>query len=121
LAWQREAANDHSDGSGSLFLSKPYRPWFDASLKAAEVQNVHWHCLRHTFGSTLTMKGGDIQTLAGLMEHKSLQMMQCFHLVPEYTAGSVGKMEGFFNATDTVFSKPARGSVLAFLQVAMND
>lgn len=112
-----------SGASGSVFLSQPYRAWFDAAIRAAEVKGFHWHCLRHTFGSTLTMRGVDIRTLADLMGHKSLQMtMRYSHLAPGHDATAVAKLDDFFQSTgtttDTEPKLQAENKVIEFHQVA---
>jgi integrase len=84
-----------------VFLSRPYRAWFDAALKEAEIQDFTWHCLRHTFASTLIMAGVDIRTVAELMGHRSLQMtMRYAHLAPAHTAAAVAKLDDLFKVTD---------------------
>jgi len=116
----------YSDGHEDVFLCRPYRAWFDTALAEADIKGVHWHCLRHTFGSTLAMAGVDIRTIAELMGHKSLQMtMRYAHLAPEHNAGAVAKLDGFFETTDSKIDtepKPSLdGKVLAFHQIAVNE
>ena len=70
-----------------------YRAWFAIALRAAKVEDFHWHCLRHSFASRLVMIGVDLRTVAELMGHKSLQMtMRYAHLAPEHKAAAVDKL-----------------------------
>lgn len=70
-----------------------YRGWFEIALRAAKVEDFHWHCLRHTFASRLVMAGVDLRTVAELLGHKSLQMtMRYAHLAPEHKAAAVDKL-----------------------------
>ena len=66
------------------------RQWFEIVLKDAEVDNFHWHDLRHTFASRLVMKGIDLHTVSKLMGHKTLTVTQRYaHLSPEHNLAAV--------------------------------
>lgn len=70
-----------------------------AALKAAEVENFHWHDLRHTFASYLAMSGATLAELADAMGHKTLSMVKRYaHLCPHHQAGVVERMAGKFLA-----------------------
>lgn len=51
-----------------------HRPWVDA-LKVAGIQNFHWHDLRHTAASYLTMAGVSLVEVATILGHKTLSMV----------------------------------------------
>ena len=48
------------------------------------------HCNRHTFASKLVMAGLDLRTVAGLLGHRTLQVvMRYSHLAPQHQASAV--------------------------------
>lgn len=48
------------------------RTAFNAACRRAAIENLHFHDLRHTFGSDLVNSGADIKTVQALMGHKSI-------------------------------------------------
>jgi len=59
-------------------------------LKEAEIENFHWHDLRHTFASRLVTRGVDIYTVAKLLGHQNIEMTERYaHLDPDYLKHSV--------------------------------
>ena len=60
-------------------------PW-EAALKAAKLTDFHWHDLRHTCASYLTMSGVSQIAMAKLLGHRTLAMtMRYSHLSPQHT------------------------------------
>ena len=58
---------------------------FRRVVKRAGLPGVTFHTLRHTFASHAVMAGIDLYTLAGLLGHKTLNMVQRYaHLAPDY-------------------------------------
>jgi integrase len=49
-------------------------PWVKA-LKAAGIENFHWHDLRHTAASYLAMSGVSLVEIAKVLGHRTLQMV----------------------------------------------
>ncbi len=49
-------------------------PWTKA-LKAAGIENFHWHDLRHTAASYLAMSGVSLVEIAKVLGHRTLQMV----------------------------------------------
>jgi integrase len=67
-----------------------HRNWWEGVLKAAKIEDFHWHDLRHTFASRLVMAGNDIFTVNRLMRHKTIQMtMRYAHLSSEHLQEAV--------------------------------
>ena len=90
----RERAKVRRLDTGLLFPSKVNpsqpvdlrQPW-EKALKAAGIENFHWHDLRHTFASMAAMNGASLPELAALLGHKTLAMVQRYaHLSPQHTA-----------------------------------
>lgn len=63
-------------------------PWRKA-LKAAEIEDFHWHDLRHTFASELAMSGATLAEIAEAMGHKTLAMVKRYAHLTEGHVGSV--------------------------------
>lgn len=60
-------------------------PW-EAALKAAKIEDFHWHDLRHTCASYMAMSGVSQIEMAKLLGHKTLAMtMRYSHLSPQRT------------------------------------
>lgn len=90
----RERAKVRRLDTGLLFPSKVNpsqpvdmrQPW-EKALKAAGIENFHWHDLRHSFASMAAMNGASLPELAALLGHKTLAMVQRYaHLSPAHTA-----------------------------------
>jgi len=60
---------------------------FSRLCRKLEIENFHFHDLRHTAASWLRMKGADIHTVAQLLRHKDLRMAARYqHLSPTVLA-----------------------------------
>jgi integrase len=88
-----------SKGKGRVFMGEHGSPlerpryWWDAALKDAELEDFHWHDLRHTFASRCVMAGIDLRTLAELLGHKTLQMvMRYSHLSQAHELAAVERL-----------------------------
>jgi integrase len=63
------------------------------ALKAAAVEDFHWHDLRHSAASYLAMNGASIQEIAAVLGHKTLAMVKRYaHLSEQHTANVVNRM-----------------------------
>lgn len=96
LALLKERAKVRKIGDDRLFPAGPRAknpesvadlraPW-EAALKAAKIENFHWHDLRHTCASYMAMSGVSQVEMAKLLGHKTLAMtMRYSHLSPQRT------------------------------------
>jgi integrase len=68
------------------------KPW-ETALKRAEIENFHFHDLRHSAASYLAMNGASLAEIAETLGHKTLQMVKRYsHLSEAHTAAVVGRM-----------------------------
>lgn len=75
-------------------------PW-ETALRKAEIENFHWHDLRHTAASYLAMNGASPQEIAAVLGHKTLQMVKRYaHLSHEHVAGVMERL------ADKIFGEP---------------
>lgn len=92
-----------STGKGRVFdISKP-RHWFEKAIAKAGIEDFHWHDLRHTFASRLTMLGVPLRQVQTLMGHGSITVTARYsHLAPAYGQDAVARLAGFGkDQTDT--------------------
>jgi site-specific recombinase XerD len=89
----------NSSGEGYVFTNRngdrllKGRHWFEPALRAANVRDFSWHCLRHTFASRLVMAGVDLRTVQPLLGHKTIQMtVRYAHLAPEHQKAAVERL-----------------------------
>jgi integrase len=74
LARKREAKPDAEFVFINPKTNKPYgdiKKAFSAACRKAGISNLHWHDLRHTFGTRLAEAGFSEATIAELMGHTS--------------------------------------------------
>jgi integrase len=85
-----------------VFLSHRYkcqplenpRQWFTDVCSEAEVENIKWHDLRHTFASRLVQKGVSLQTVSKLANHGSIAItMRYAHLASEQLDDAVAMLD----------------------------
>lgn len=68
------------------------KPWL-ATLKECGIKDFKFHDLRHSAASYLLMNGASLPEIAGVLGHKTLQMVQRYaHLSDPHTAGIVSSM-----------------------------
>ncbi len=67
-------------------------PW-KAAIKKAELEDFHFHDLRHSAASYLAMNGASLAEIAEVLGHKTLQMVKRYaHLSEGHTARVVASM-----------------------------
>jgi integrase len=90
------------DNGKKLYDRKVQRA-FTHSLKAAGIENFHFHDLRHTFASSLRQKGVDLHTISKLLGHSDLRMTKRYaHLNVDSLRRAVSVLEdetGYILAT----------------------
>ncbi len=87
------AATKHGLGAGvetGYLTFSSLRKAFERALQEAEIDDFHWHDLRHTFASRLVMQGTDLRTVQELMGHRTILMTQRYsHLAPSHLQAAV--------------------------------
>jgi site-specific recombinase XerD len=87
------------DGTGAVIrnlegepLARP-RYWFEKAIQGAGITDFHWHDLRHTFASRLTMAGVGLRATQDALGHKSIAMtVRYSHLAPDFLLNVVEKL-----------------------------
>jgi len=80
---------------GTIHKDKPIdlRKPFETALKAAEINDFHWHDLRHCTASYLAMNGASLAEIAEILGHKTLQMVRRYaHLSDGHVSNVVASM-----------------------------
>lgn len=76
-------------------FSQAFRMAFIAARKEAGVPDIRMHDLRHTAASYLLMSGCDLRTLADILGHTTLAMVQRYtHLLDAHKIDAVDKIGG---------------------------
>jgi site-specific recombinase XerD len=88
-----------SDGTGGVIRNLAGEPlagpryWFEKAIKKAKLPDFHWHDLRHTFASRLTMAGVGLRAVQDALGHKSVAMtVRYSHLAPDFLFDVVEKL-----------------------------
>lgn len=69
------------------------RYWFEKAIVKAGIVGFHWHDLRHTFASRLTMAGVGLRAVQDALGHKSVAMtVRYSHLAPDFLQDVVDKL-----------------------------
>lgn len=89
----------HKDSS-YVFCNRNGQPFGDikksflAAIQKSAIINFRFHDLRHSFASSLAMRGVDLNTIRELMGHKSMRMtLRYSHLSPSHKQRAVGVLE----------------------------
>ncbi len=80
---------------GTVHKTKPIdlRKPFETALKAAGINDFHWHDLRHCTASYLAMNGASLAEIAEVLGHKTLQMVKRYaHLSDGHVSNVVTSM-----------------------------
>jgi len=66
------------------------QPW-ESALEAANIENFHWHDLRHTAASYLAMSGVSLVEIAKVLGHRTLAMVARYSHLSEGHIVSTGE------------------------------
>jgi integrase len=70
-----------------------FRRAFDNAIKKAKIDDFHMHDLRHTAASYLLMAGVDLRTLADILGHSTMQMVQRYtHLLDDHKLEAIDRI-----------------------------
>ena len=80
---------------------------FGRAVRRAELSRVTFHVLRHTFASHAVMAGVDLYTLAKLLGHRTISMVQWYaHLAPAHLQAATNRAAGAVFAADMPHQVP---------------
>ncbi len=75
--------------------------------KAADVKQIRFHDLRHSFASNFVMRGGSIYKLQRLLGHTSIQMTERYsHLSPDHLANATELLDFGTRTVNNVVALP---------------
>jgi integrase len=95
------------DMGGNILTQGEPRYWIERACRKAQLRQVGWHVLRHTFASHLAMRGAPLKAIQELLGHATIQMtMRYAHLAPEVARDAVRLLDGGAKS-------PPSGSVVA--------
>ena len=84
---------------------------FRRVARKAEIQNIRFHDLRHTFASHLVMNGVDIRTVQELLGHRHLTMtMRYANLSPDHQIRSAKVLDSAYRTDTKTAQQPKKGS-----------
>ena len=89
-------------GSGRVFKTRYIKTAYNNAVETAQLDDVTFHTLRHTFASWAIMRGVTLKELQELLGHSSLAMtMRYAHLAPEHLRTAVSRLEGLTSTEPT--------------------
>jgi integrase len=110
--------------STPVFLTHTGTPYrhiakvFGAACRRAELTDVTFHDLRHTFASRLVMAGVDLPTVQALMGHKTIAMtMRYTHLAPGHKRTAISVLDRMQEKVPAIFTTGQKAEGERLLQV----
>lgn len=87
-----------STPSGIVFEPRTYEDLFKRTLKAANLPNINFHALRHTFATRALEAGMDIKVLSSILGHAqaSTTLNLYAHALSDHKKTSMDKMGAFY-------------------------
>jgi site-specific recombinase XerD len=83
---------------------------FKKALEKAEINDFHFHDLRHTFATRLAQSGVDLLKICELLGHEDISTTQRYaHHCPDSLRSSVDALEKYYDFT-TVDEKATEGA-----------
>lgn len=71
-----------------------YKRQFLPAIKAAEIEGVVWHTLRHTTASRLALQGKSLQAIAQILGHSQTKTTERYaHLLPDTARATISALE----------------------------
>ena len=90
--WVFPSQNSASPIDTDNFYHRIYLP----AVKAAQLDGVTWHTLRHTFASRLAMNGATESDIAASLRHSGTTLVKRYaHLSPSHLKGVMEKVSAF--------------------------
>lgn len=93
--WQKQtdAGNEIVfPGKDGNKLDNVNKAWWNL-LEDAEIKDLRWHDMRHSFASKLVMAGVDLNTVRELLGHSDYKMtLRYAHLAPKHKADAVARL-----------------------------
>jgi integrase len=84
------------NGDARVFDIQKPRHWFEKAVAKTGLVDFHWHDLRHSFASRLTMLGVPLKQVQELMGHSSIVVTARYsHLAPAFAGDAVARLAGF--------------------------
>ena len=103
-----------STPAGITYEPRTYEDLFKRTLKAANVPDINFHALRHTFATRALEAGMDIKVLSSILGHAqaSTTLNLYAHALPDHKKASMEKMGSFYGTgnNDFLADKPIRYS-----------
>lgn len=86
---------------GKIYDPRVFEDLFKRTLKAAGLDEINFHALRHTFATRALEAGMDIETLSSVLGHAqaSTTLNLYGHALPNHKRTSMKKMSGYYTAS----------------------
>lgn len=84
--------------TGKVYDPRTYEDLFKRTLKSADLPDINFHALRHTFATRALEAGMDIKVLSSILGHAqaSTTLNQYAHALPDHKRDSMEKMRSFY-------------------------
>lgn len=86
---------------GKTYDPRVYEDLFKRTLKTAQLEDINFHALRHTFATRALEAGMDIKVLSSILGHAqaSTTLNLYGHALPDHKKNSMDKMSGYYIGT----------------------
>lgn len=86
---------------GQVYDPRVYDDLYKRTLKAAGLEKINFHALRHTFATRALEAGMDIKVLSSLLGHAqpSTTLNLYAHALPDHKRASMKKMSGYYTSS----------------------
>ena len=87
-----------STSAGHIYEPRTYEDLFKRTLKSANLPNINFHALRHTFATRALEAGMDVKVLSSILGHAqaSTTLNLYAHALPDYKKRSMEKMGVYY-------------------------